>query len=153
MARTRSVIIDNTLGRIFRNTPSVSQATAANLIAGSKIESTSFAAGKKVVARVLNNIGTGKGLFFPSGGLITSVQLTAATAAFGSLLTLRLRVGVDYDSSISIQEYQMPNFTKSATFSAAITVPIGQSVFFDITQVGSIKPGQGVGARLSFYRG
>jgi hypothetical protein len=153
MARTRSVIIDNTLGRIFRNTPSVSQATAANLIAGSKIESTSFAAGAKVVARVVNNIGAGKGLFFPSGALITSIQLTATMPASGNLLTLRLRVGVDYASSISIEEYQMPNLTKSATFTVAITVPIGHSVFFDIAQVGSIKPGQGVGARLSFYRG
>jgi hypothetical protein len=153
MPRTRSVLVDNTLGRIFRGVSSVGAASAENLIAGSKIESSSFAAGSKVVARVLNNIGTGKGIFFPGGALITSLTLTAATAASGTPLIVRMRIGADYASSVEIDQYQLPNLSRSATFSASVTVPVGQSVFFDITQVGSIRPGAGVGARLSFYRG
>jgi len=155
MARTRSVLIDNTLGRIFRNVQSTATANAANLIAGSKIESTGIISAKKVVARVSNNIGNGKGLFFAGGALVTSITLTTATppagSGTGSALITRVKVGSSYETAQSVGDYSLTS--RSATISTVITVAVGHSVYFDIIQVGSIKPGIGFGVRLNFYRG
>lgn len=150
MARTRSVLIDNTLGRIFRNVTSVSSASAANLIAGLKLESSAIAAARRTTARPTLNLGN-SGIFFVGGGLINLVNLSAATAPAGQPIIVRLRVGVDYESSTENSQYQLLGTT--ANFPVTITVPAGHSVFFDIVQVGSVKAGAGVGVRLSFYRG
>ena len=155
MARTRSVLIDNTLGRIFRNVTSSASGTAANLIAGSKIESAAITSGTRTVARPTNNIGNGKGIFFAGGALITSINLTARGAPVGYInansIVTRVKVGASYETAESVGDYALQ--TKSITTSTAITVNAGHSVYFDIIQVGSIKPGTGFGVRLNFYRG
>lgn len=150
MARTRSVLIDNTLGRIFRNVTSVGSANAANLIAGLKLESAAIAAAKRTVARPTLNLGN-NGIFFVGGALINLVSVSAATAPAGQPIIVRLRVGEDYASSTEHSQYQLSG--RSENFPVTITVPQGHSVFFDIVQAGSVRTGAGVGVRLSFYRG
>jgi hypothetical protein len=151
MSRTRSVLIDNTLGRIFRGVTSVVAATPANLIAGSKIETTSIAAGRRITTRVTNNLAGASGIFFPGGALINSVVLTAAAAPAGTPIVLHVKTGTNYSTASDVAEYQLSSTT--ATFSTLITVPAGNSVFFDITQVGSVRPGAGFGVRINYFRG
>lgn len=151
MARTRSMIVDNTIGRIFRNVATVSQANASNLIAGTKIESAIISSTSKAATRPTLNLGNGKGIFFAGGALITQLQLSAGTPPTGTPIIVRLRVGATYATSTEIDQYQLS--TRSVTHTVTISVPAGSSVFFDIVQTGSIKPGVGFAVRLNFYRG
>ena len=153
MARVRSVLIDNTIGRIFRNTTSVAAATAANLIAGNKLESSAIVASKKTVVRPVLNIGSGSGIYFAGGAVISSLELTAATAPVGSSIIVTAKVGSNYDESTVIDEYVLPELSKSFLYPIALSVSVGQSLYFDIDEAGSTKPGTGLGIRANFYRG
>lgn len=153
MARVRSVLIDNTIGRIFRNTTSVAMANAANLIAGSKIESSAITASSKTVVRPALNIGNGSGIYFAGGGLINSLVLTATTAPVGSSIVVTAKVGFNYADSTVVSTYNLPELSKSFSYPVVINILVGQSLYFDINEAGSIKPGSGFGIRANFYRG
>lgn len=153
MARVRSVLIDNTIGRIFRNTTSVAAATAANLIAGNKLESSAIIASKKTTVRPALNIGNGSGMYFAGGALVNSFQLTAITAPVGSSVVVSVKLGANYADSVEVGVYALPALSKSASYPVVVTVPVGQSLYFDINEAGSVKPGVGFGIRANFYRG
>ena len=153
MARVRSVLIDNTIGRIFRNTTSVATATAANLIAGSTLESSAITASARTLVRPALNIGKGSGIYFAGGALINSLNLTAVTAPVGSSIVVTVKKGSNYDDSTVVDEYVLPALSNSSSYPVAISVSAGQSIYFDINQVGSVKAGAGFGIRASFYRG
>jgi hypothetical protein len=121
------------------------------LIAGAKIESSSISAARTITARVTNNLAGGSGILFPGGALITSVVLTTFSAPTGRPIVLRVKTGTNYATSSNVAEYQLSS--TSATFPTQITVPIGHSVFFDIAQVGSVRPGTGFGVRINYFRG
>lgn len=153
MARVRSVLIDNTIGRIFRNTTSVGTATAANLIAGNKLESAAITASKKTVVRSALNIGNGSGIYFAGGAVVNSLQLTALTAPVGSSIVVTAKLGSTYDTSTILGYYDLPALSKSWLYPVVISVSAGQSLYFDINEAGSTKPGAGFGIRANFYRG
>jgi hypothetical protein len=153
MARVRSVLIDNTIGRIFRNTTSVGTATAANLIAGNKLESAAIIASKKAIVRPALNIGNGAGMYFAGGAIVNLFQLTVSTAPVGSSIVITAKLGLSYDTSAVVGTYTLPALSNSYSYPVAVSVPVGQSLYFDINEAGSVKPGAGLGIRANFYRG
>lgn len=153
MARTRSVLVDNTIGRIFRNVSSVSQATAASVIAGAKLTTKSISGGRAVL-KVRNNIG-GNGIFMIGGGLVTQLIFKLTKAPRGSTVTMRVKKGTSYDTATTVADYTIPEGTKSITqvYTVSITLAPGESLYFDIVEVGSIAPGTGITTTIGFYAG
>lgn len=155
MPRTRSVLVDNTIGRIFRNVTAVSQATPANVIAGDKLVQRVINGGTSNLA-VRNNIG-GRGLFFISGGLVTQIRIGLKYASRGTPITVRVRRGTTYDTSSVIDTYSVPaggiRAPATETFNVSISLSAGESLFFDITAVGTLFPGAGIQITVGFYTG
>jgi hypothetical protein len=151
--RSRSILIDSTLGKIFTNTNSTVVTDPSKLIAGTKIRSSTVSASSKTTTAITNNMGTGVGIAFPTGGLITSVTLSVSSAATGRSIVVAIRVGSSYASSTVSTSVSLSTSTLKATSTVSVAVQEGQYVFLDITQVGSIKAGSGLSVRLDYYTG
>jgi hypothetical protein len=154
MPRTRSLLIDNTLGKIFTNTGTVQAADASKLIAGTKLVSASITSNKGIVAKVTNNLsGNPQGIRFVSGGLVTSVVISAAVASTGRAIAFTFKVGTSYETATTLGTDQLNATVLRKTASVSWTIPAGSSIYVDITQVGNVKPGSGVGVQFSYYAG
>lgn len=154
MARTRSILVDSTLGKIFTNTESVATAEINDLIAGTKLQTKSFQASKKTAVRVLQNAGaTGTGLNFATNSLITSVEMGVATAPKGSDIQIQIKTGTDYDTASTVGTYTLLANQKSSTTATSISVAENNSIFMDIIQAGSTSPGIGLAVKFKYYAG
>jgi hypothetical protein len=152
MARTRSLLIDNTIGKIFTNTSTVQAADASKLIAGTKLLTASVTTSRSTVAKITNNLsGNPIGIKFTTGGLVTGITLTAATAATGRTINFTFKVGPTYATSTVVGTNFLNIAQTSKIEVVGWTVPVGNSIYIDITQVGNIKPGAGVGVQLRYY--
>lgn len=153
MARTRSVLVDNTIGRIFRNVVSVSQATAASVIAGAKLTTKSISGGRAVL-KVQNNIG-GKGIFMIGGGVVTQLIFKLTKAPRGSDAAIRVKKGTNYAEATTVGDYTIPQASSGVTqtYNVSITLAAGETLYFDIVQVGSITAGTGITLTVGFYAG
>ena len=155
--RTRSILIDATLGKMFTGTADISTATAANLIAGSTLRSVQNNYGTNVtIAKVVTN--AFKALTFPSNAIITSVKVmtnikSTTSPPTGSSIIITLKTGLTYATSTSAGTVSLPATTSSATTSITISVVAGDSLFADITQVGSTKPGKGLSVTPYYFIG
>lgn len=157
MPRVRSVLVDNTIGRIFRNTPTVTQATAVNIIAGSKIETRSLSTSARTVLKVQNNI-VPRGILFVGGGVVTQVIMFLSAAPRGGTATIQIRKGLTYANSVVVGEASITDIVPvstnvTQTVNLSFNVDPGESVFCDVTSVGSISPGSGLRVTLGFYAG
>jgi hypothetical protein len=154
MPRTRSLLIDNTLGKIFTNTDTTAAADASKLIAGTKLVSASIVANKSVIAKVTNNLsGNPQGVRFVSGGLVTAVIMSAATASTGRAIAFTFKVGTTYETATTLGTDQLNVTVTRKNAAVAWTIPAGSSIYVDITQVGNVRPGAGVGVQFNFYAG
>lgn len=152
--RSRSLLIDTTIGKIFTNTPSIQAADASKLIAGTKIASASISTSRGTTAKITKNLsGNAFGIRFPSGGLITSVTITASVAPVGRSIIIVVKAGTTYDNSVQIFTDELASTFTRRVVPVALTIPIGSNVYVDITQVGIAKPGAGVGIQFSYYAG
>jgi hypothetical protein len=151
--RTRSILVDNTLGKIFTNVSSVSTSNSSNLIAGTKIQSATISSGSKTTLVLTKNLGKGIGISFPRGGLITNVQLSLSGAATGQSVIVDVKVGTSYANSSTVTTATLPVNTLSTPKAVSISVQSGQYVYLDVTQTGNIKPGNGLSVRLDYYTG
>lgn len=151
--RTRSVLIDNTLGRIFRNLTSVQNSTAESVIAGSKLTNKSITGGKAVL-KVQQNLG-GRGLFVIGGGLLTQIILRLTKAPKGTPAIIRVKRGITYASSTTIGDYELPGsgVSTNITFTVNETLEPGESIYFDVIAIGNISPGTGLTAIIGYYAG
>jgi hypothetical protein len=150
--RTRSILIDATLGKMFTGTADLSTATAANLIAGSTLRNVQNNYGTSVTtAKVVTN--AFKALSFPSNSIITSVKVMTNTGSTGASIILTLKTGTTYATSTSVGTVSLAASTSSATTSITISVAAGDSLFADITQVGSTKPGGGLSYTAYYFIG
>lgn len=154
MPRTRSVLVDNTIGRIFRNVSTVSQATAASVIAGDKLAQRLLNGGTSNI-RVQNNVG-GRGLFFIGGALVTQLIFSNRFSSRGSPVVINVKKGTTYALATLIGNYEIPPLTaqrqgSSATFAVSITLAAGESLFFDVVSVGNVFPGTGLSILAGFY--
>lgn len=151
--RTRSVLIDSTIGRIFTNVSSVTSAAPTSMIAGAKLTSRSIVQNKKATVTVSNNIGN-TGLFFVGGALVTQIIMSVVKAPAGSSILIKVKVGATYATAVATgPEYALNQNTKSATHNVSITVPPGESLFVDITQRGALSPGAGLSLNFVHYAG
>lgn len=154
MTRTRSVLVDNTIGSIFRNITTVSQAGPSSTIAGAKLTTKSISGGSASL-KIQNNIG-GKGIFLIGGGLITQLIFNIKRTPKGSPVLVWVRKGTTYLNSTVIGEYTLlesVTASVSQTQSVNINVAPGETMYFDVTQTGSIYPGAGLSVLIGYYAG
>jgi hypothetical protein len=153
--RTRSILIDGSLGRMFSNTASSSSATSANLIAGTKAASSITYIKPKSSA--LTVVTATKGARFINSGLITSITYKfdgAATQAApaGRAVIVRLRKVSSNGTSTNIANYTLPVNVLSGTITTEpIAITADDSFFWDVTQVGTTRPGQGLYITMTYY--
>lgn len=157
MPRVRSVLVDNTIGSIFRNVATVSQATAENVIAGTRLSTRSITTGSSVNVVVRNNISS-RGLQFLTGAVVTRLILLLATAPRGADVVVRMRKGMSYDTSTTVGDYSLSHTSlikKNLTqeYNVSVNLAVGESLFFDVISVGSLSPGAGLRITAGFYAG
>lgn len=153
MPRIRSILIDNTLGKIFTNVETSTSTDSSKLIAGTKLQSFTYAATTTATTVVAKNIGTGTGVPFPNNGLIVAGRLGVSVAPTGRAINVAIRVGSTYATSTVATTLSLPVSALSATTNLAINIQSGQFLYFDVTQVGNIKPGNGLSVKLDYYAG
>jgi hypothetical protein len=153
--RTRSILIDNTLGKIFTGVDTVANALANNLIAGTQVASKGVSSPSTTTVTVTKNLGGGSGIYFPHLGIITSVVMTAATASTGTAIVIALKKSStsDYNSATQVATFTLPAGSKISTTSCSLTFAAGSYYFVDVTQVGSTKPGNGLSVQFQHYMG
>lgn len=152
--RTRSMLVDASIGKIFTNTNQITPTDPSKLIAGTRLQSASIASSKSATARVVNNLsGKVDGLKFISGSVIASIIISAAKPPEGLSILFTFKVGTSYETSTVIATDNLPSMNIRKTVLTGWTIPAGSSIFVDITQVGSIKTGNGVGIQFNYYAG
>jgi len=153
--RARSILVDATLGKIFTNTTSVQAADASKLIAGTKIASANIASVPRTApAKIVNNLaGTASGIRLASGGLVTNAVITTADAPVGRSIAINIKMGTSYQTATVVSSQELQPGIRSRTVSLGLTVPAGNSLYVDVTQVGSVKPGIGLGIQFNYYAG
>lgn len=156
--RTRSILIDSTLGKMFTGAADASTATAANLIAGSTLKNIQLNYGTNVTtAKVVTN--AFKNITFPSNALITSVKVMIDTKNFvsaqpkGSSIIITLRTGLTYETSTSVGTVSLAALTTSQTTITSISIAADSILFADITQVGSTRAGAGLSYTPYYFMG
>lgn len=160
--RIRSMLLDVGLGKIFTGAIASSSATAANLIAGSTIKSIQRNFGSSATtAKVTSNVVTST--LFSSNALITSVLVKINTSGVGSgaayyqpagsSIIVTLKTGLTYATSTSVGTVSLPALTTSATTVTSISIVANNTLYWDITQVGSTKPGIGLSITPFYYIG
>lgn len=153
--RSRSILIDATLGKIFINTTSVQNADASKLIAGTKLMSSTISSkpNNSIVKITKNLSATATGVRFPSGALVTNLVLSTSTAPVGRSIVVQIRLGTSYESSVLLDSQELESNVKTKTIGVSWTIPSGQSLYVDVTQVGSTKPGTGLNIQFNYYSG
>jgi hypothetical protein len=155
--RTRSLLIDASLGKIFAGASDSLSATAANLIGGSTLKSIQRNFGTSgILAKVTNDVITRTP--FPANAIITAVKVMVNTAPgsyqpTGSSIIITLKTGLTYATSTSVGDVSLPALTTSATTATSISILAGYTLYWDIIQVGSIRPGIGLSITPYYYIG
>jgi hypothetical protein len=150
--RTRSILIDNTLGKIFTNIDTVTT-DSSKLIAGTKLQATTISSGSKTNVVVAKNLGTGVGVPFVNPALLTTIKLSVSTAPAGQPIIVAVKGGSSYANSSVLTTVTLPVNTSTVTSSMSITIQSGQNIYLDVTQAGTTKPGTGLSVRLEYYTG
>lgn len=154
MKRTRSILIDTTIGKIFANSASAQAADPSKLIAGSKLASASITSSKNTIAKITKNLsGNINGIRFINGGLVVNVVLTAAAAASGSSVIFDIKSGNTYETSTVISTLELPSSAIRASHQVALSIPTGNAIYVDIKQPGSLRPAYGLGIQFNYYSG
>lgn len=152
--RTRSVIIDNTSGKIFKDVADSSLATPSNIIAGPRVRQAAFTAPGTALVKIVNNIGiTGLGLQFPTNIVVTGVTLTVTVDPIGSAIQVRLKQGTTYNTASVMGTYQISAGTSTSINPVNVSVASGNKIYADILQVGSVRPGAGLSVIVTYYSG
>lgn len=152
--RTRSVIIDNTSGKIFKDVADPTSANASNLIATSRVQQAAFTAPGTTICKVVSNIGiTGLGLQFPTTIIINNVRLTVTVPPVGASIQVKLKQGSSYETATNIGTYEIASTSNGSTTAINVTVASGNKIYGDILQVGSIRPGSGLSILITYYAG
>lgn len=153
--RTRSFLIDNTLGKVFTGVTGTADSTPDKLIAGTKLLVKSLATGKSVQVVPTKNLGVGTpGMYLSaSNSLVTRIDLSVSQTATGNSIIVTLRKGTSYATSEVITDYELPALTTTIGFNTAINLTSAETLYFDIAQSGSTRRGAGLSIRASYYTG
>jgi len=150
MPRTRSLLMDNTIGKIYTNVGATSEVNSSKLIAGTSLKS--YLISSKVSTKVASNL-SGTGFPFTSNGLIQSVSLSVDTAPTGSSIVVALKKGTAYANSTTIATANIASGQKLGNTSVGVSVSSGEFIFYDVTQVGSLSSGGKLSLRLDYFLG
>ena len=156
--RTRKFIIDNTTGSIFSNISSSASATKANVAAGvaPKLKKLSTVRGGKSIVKVNGN----KALISKKAVLISNVFLQVTNsrgkedplaAPVGASVTVRLRKVDTSGIETTIQSFSITSGTTSSNNISNIEISATESLFADVTSIGTTKPGLGLNIFLTYY--
>lgn len=138
MPRTRSIIINAPVARLFRDTTTTVNAPANKLLVGSPekfislvtVPSLSYFAPPLV--RVAANLGGGTGRLAASGGLLSYVALNLARVPLQTAVVFRVRVGASYASSVAIADLTIGVGQSDALLQPNRTLSSTDRVFVDV---------------------
>lgn len=156
--RTRKFIIDNTTGTVYSNVTDVANATNANISAGvsPKILKTTITTPGKNVVIVNGN----KPITFGRSILINNISLTVldkrgrigvTAAPTGSGITVRLRKVTAAGAESTLGTFSLGTGTTASSTSVSFAITSTDSLFYDVTAIGSSKPGHGLTVTTSFF--
>jgi hypothetical protein len=148
--RTRSLLMDNTIGKIYTNVGATSEVNSSKLIAGTSLKS--YVLSSKTATRVANNL-SGTGFPFTSTGLIQKLTLSVSNAPVGASIIVALKKGTDYANSTTSATANIASGVRTGNSSISLSVSAGEFIFFDVTQVGSTSSGQKLSIRLDYFLG
>lgn len=131
--RTRSILVENTIGKIFNGVVTISQGDASKLIAGTKPLTTKRTQGGS--GKVALNIG-GDGTLFIGPALLTSVTVTSKVASPTQNTVITIKLGTSYANASNVVTVTLPTGAKAATTSNTVTIPAGNYLYWDITSAG-----------------
>lgn len=162
--RTRSVLIDGFLGKIFTSVTDSAVVDASKVIAAPTLKTYQWSPATATTTTILAlNIAQATGITFPQGAILASVTLTAVTAPttyFPGIagISIQIKKGTSYATSTIVGTFSLLSGSTSQTYpltsavyGSAITLAAGNSIFVDIVKVGSVTPGAGFGFKLGYY--
>lgn len=156
--RTRKFIIDNTTGTVYSNVTDVANATNANISAGVSpkiLKTTITSPGKNIV--VVNG---NKPINFGRNVLINNISLSVVdrsgrigvtAAPTGSGITVRLRKVTAAGAESTLGTFSLNTGNTSSSTSVSFSITSTDSLFYDVTAIGSSKPGHGLTVTTSFF--
>jgi len=152
--RTRAVLIDNISGKIYSNVSTVISADKSKLIASTQSRQAGFVSSNSTTCRVTNNIGlSGTGLTFPVESLIDTITLKVSVQSDGSDIIVVIKSGSTYTTSSIVSTCTLPAGQTSLITTVSILVPATNSIFADVTQVGTTRAGAGLNVQFTYYTG
>ena len=160
MARTRGILHDNTSGKLYANVTTSVGATSDQLIAGSRksTQSLSFKSPGTAISAVIATQGT----LFNTTGVITNISykfvsstgVSANTAApQGSSANVTLRKVSSTGVSSSTMYALQPLLANGIVTSSSTAINPGDTFYWDINNVGSSFPGQGLIIMMDYFIG
>lgn len=152
MARSRSILLDNSLGRVFSGVAKTSDAQNSNVIGGSVPRVKSIAAATKT-ATVIDKLNisskiTGLSLG-DNGGQVTAVKVVVVKPPLGAMLVVKIRVGTTYDTSVEVDTVTLLSRALTSSSTVVFTVPAGHTIFADTKYTG-VPSARAAGMTISF---
>jgi hypothetical protein len=150
--RTRSLLIDNTFGKIFTGVNKTLDGTADKLIAGTKLLSKSITQSAKFVVVPSNNLGNGQGLILSvNQSILTQINMSVAVASSGQPVTIAVFKGESYDTSTLLGTYQLASGVKTFQHIVSHQISAGEKIFVNITTSGSSRRASGLSLTFLYY--
>lgn len=156
--RARSLLIDNSEGRIYSN-----QTGSNILISGLLLRNQSYNAPS--TSKIVNTSNLGqKGLYFPNDSVIKTIILNTVTAPKSAKITLTVKNGVDYTNSSTLTTLVWTtlstNSVNTTTFTPSISLTANDNLFFDVktelvsgTGLNVYNSGAGLSVLVNYYSG
>jgi len=157
--RTRSILIDSSLpvGKMYTGVSGTATAAANNQIGGAVAFSSVTTIKPKSSSIAVAN--ATKGTNFVTAGLITLITYsfngTSSSLATpsGRAVIVRLRKVASSGLTTNLASYTLPVNVLSGTVTAnSITITAGDTFYWDVTQVGTTRPGQGLAITMKYFK-
>lgn len=150
--RTRSLLIDNTFGKIFTGITKTSEGGADKLIAGTKLLTKSITQNQRFIVVPTNNLGNGQGLTLsPSESLLTQIRINVFLASSGQPVIISLLKGTSYATSTQLETYQLAAGAKTVSYNVSHQILAGEKIFVNIIQSGSSRRATGLSLNFVYY--
>lgn len=164
MARIRGILIDNTFSKMFSNIDATVNATAQQLIAGS-IARAAYTSIKQPGYPISVVTSIQPAQYFPNPGIITSASYSFR-AQYSSQSALQaiipqgrdvwvvLRKVSSAGATANLGQFILSKGTSTGTINTGtIVISTGDTIYWDVTQVGTTQPGQGLLITTNYYSG
>jgi len=150
--RTRSLLIDNTFGKIFTGITKTSEGGADKLIAGTKLLTKAITQNQRLTVIPTKNLGNGQGLTLsPSESLLTQIRMSVFVASSGQPVIISVLKGTSYSTSTQIGTYDLAAGVKAISHEVSHQILSGEKLFVNITQSGSARRATGLSLTFVYY--